>query len=72
MEDPELADKWFPQGGVIYLTARETIDQLGGCTQFISCDLMALYNFCEANIDKFIREIPADMLKRVCQKWTQH
>ena len=33
-------------------------------------DKPATIDALEANIEAFIREIPADMLERVCQNWT--
>ena len=33
-------------------------------------DKSAMIDALEANIEAFIREIPADMLERVCQNWT--
>ena len=45
---------------------------LWGYVQAHVCrDKPAMVDALEANIEEFIREIPSDMLERVCQNWTQ-
>ncbi|CAH2000968.1 unnamed protein product [Acanthoscelides obtectus] len=78
----DLADMWFQQDGATCHTAHETMALLscdltpldyflwGHVKANIYGDKPATIDALEANIEAFIREIPADMLERVCQNWT--